>query len=145
MLRDIDHNPEQPHRTPILNNDCDQITDPDNPAISSDHSVFEIMVLMLFRNQFAIGFGLFQLANNQTLFLSAPDYRAAAAGGIQGTARLSGQTAGTVIASLVFASIPRSIAPEVGFVIGSGFALAAALVSSLGIRKGHKVTANDMP
>jgi len=76
------------------------------------------------------GFGLFQLANNRNLFLTAPAERSAAAGGMQGTARLAGQTAGTLLAALVFASIlPIEAAPRIGFAIASAFAFLAALVS----------------
>jgi DHA2 family multidrug resistance protein-like MFS transporter len=79
------------------------------------------------------GFGLFQLANNRTLFLSTPALRSASAGGMQGTARLTGQTIGTLLAGLMFASIATSaIAPRVALAIGAAFALAAALVSALG-------------
>ena len=40
-----------------------------------------------------LGFGLFNVANNRSIFLSAPKERSGAAGGMQGTARLFGQTA----------------------------------------------------
>jgi DHA2 family multidrug resistance protein-like MFS transporter len=79
------------------------------------------------------GFGLFQLANNRTLFLTAPVERGAAAGGLQGTARLTGQTLGTLMISLIFALAPIAIAPRLGLAAGAGFALAAGLVSLLGI------------
>ena len=77
------------------------------------------------------GFGLFQLANNQTLFLSAPALRSAAAGGMQGTARLTGQTIGTLLAGLVFGSIAESaIAPRIVLGVGAVLALASALISA---------------
>jgi DHA2 family multidrug resistance protein-like MFS transporter len=38
------------------------------------------------------GFGLFQVSNNRNMFLAAPRARSGAAGGMQATARLSGQT-----------------------------------------------------
>lgn len=81
-----------------------------------------------------VGFGLFQLANNRTLFLSAPPERAAMAGGVQGSARLIGQTTGTLIMALVFALGPGALAPRVGLAIAVLFAFAAALVAGLGAR-----------
>ena len=50
-----------------------------------------------------VGFGLFQTPNNIVMIRSTPIERSGAAGGMQGTARLSGQTMGATIVSLVFA------------------------------------------
>ncbi|MDT9600183.1 MFS transporter [Sphingosinicella rhizophila] len=76
------------------------------------------------------GFGMFQLANNRNLFLIAPEERSAAAGGMQGTARLMGQTAGTLLAALLFASIASNVvAPRAGLAAAAIFAFAAALIS----------------
>jgi DHA2 family multidrug resistance protein-like MFS transporter len=76
------------------------------------------------------GFGLFQLANNRNLFLTANSGRSAAAGGMQGTARLAGQTAGTLLASLVFHSVHLPAgAARIGFLIAAGFAVVAAFAS----------------
>ena len=77
------------------------------------------------------GFGIFQVANNRTMFLSAPVTRSAAAGGLQGTARLVGQTAGSVLLALLFAWSTPVSAPITGFAIGAGFALLAAIVSAM--------------
>ncbi|HEX9211593.1 MAG TPA: MFS transporter, partial [Bradyrhizobium sp.] len=44
-----------------------------------------------------LGFGLFQVPNNREMFLAAPPERSGAAGGIQGTARLTGQTIGALL------------------------------------------------
>ena len=81
-----------------------------------------------------IGFGLFQLANNRSMFLSAPPERSAAAGGMQGTARLTGQTSGTLMMSLTFACTSAAVAPRIGLGVGAAFALAAALVSMRGLK-----------
>ena len=81
-----------------------------------------------------IGFGLFQLANNRTIFLSAPPERSAAAGGMQGTARLTGQISGTLMMSLTFACTSATVAPRIGLGVGAAFALAAALVSMRGLK-----------
>lgn len=76
-----------------------------------------------------LGFGIFQVPNNRSMFLSAPPERSGAAGGMQGTARLAGQTAGGVITSLLFSVAPDDLAPRIGFAIGAVLALAAAIVS----------------
>lgn len=77
-----------------------------------------------------LGFGLFQVPNNRTMFLSAPLARSAAAGGMQGTARLTGQTSGAVVIATLFAWAPTAAAPKMGLAIGGIFALAAAIISA---------------
>ncbi len=76
-----------------------------------------------------LGFGLFQVPNNSNMFLSAPADRAAAVGGVQGTARLSGQTMGAVIMTLIFVLLPTMAAPKFGFGIAAAMTLTAGLVS----------------
>jgi DHA2 family multidrug resistance protein-like MFS transporter len=78
-----------------------------------------------------LGFGLFQTANNQVLLLSAPKKRSGAAGGMQGTARLMGQTIGALSMSLLFDHAPEGSALHIALVLAAGFALCAALVSSV--------------
>lgn len=77
------------------------------------------------------GFGLFQAPNNRNMFLSAPLERSAASGGLQGTARLTGQTAGAVLSALLFSLAPAGPAPRLGLGIGAGLALAAGITSLL--------------
>jgi DHA2 family multidrug resistance protein-like MFS transporter len=77
-----------------------------------------------------IGFGLFQVPNNRIMFLSAPANRSAAAGGLQGTARLAGQTAGAVLVALVLSAFPLSIAPQFAIGLAAVAAIAAAWASS---------------
>ncbi len=77
------------------------------------------------------GFGLFQTPNNRNMFLSAPLARSAASGGLQGTARLTGQTAGAVLSALLFSLGSSGSAPRVGLGIGAGLALAAGFTSLL--------------
>lgn len=77
------------------------------------------------------GFGLFQTANNRNLFLSAPPERSGAAGGLQGTARLIGQTAGAVITALLLEATSLQAAPGIAFGLGALLTLAAGLVSLL--------------
>ena len=76
-----------------------------------------------------LGFGLFQVPNNRNMFLSAPRDRAGAAGGMQGTARLAGQTAGGVVMSLLFTVASADSAPRVALGIGAVLTLVAGLVS----------------
>ncbi len=78
-----------------------------------------------------LGFGLFQVPNNRTLFLTAPPERSAAAGGMQGSARLIGQAMGALMMGLLLACAPAMLAPRIGFALGSLFAVAAALVSAV--------------
>lgn len=63
------------------------------------------------------GFGFFQSPNNKTLMTSGPKVRSGAAGGMLGTARLTGQTVGAALAALVMAQLG---------VTGGGWALALA-------------------
>lgn len=76
-----------------------------------------------------LGFGLFQVPNNRSLFLSAPRERSGAAGGMQGAARLTGQTAGAVLMTLLFTLASVHAAPRLGLGLGAALTLAAALVS----------------
>ena len=78
-----------------------------------------------------LGFGLFNVPNNRTMFLSAPRERSGAAGGMQGTARLTGQTAGALIMTLLFAMTNVDAAPRFGLGIAAFLTLAAGLVSTL--------------
>ena len=78
-----------------------------------------------------VGFGLFQVPNNRNMFLAAPPDRSGAAGGMQGTARLSGQTAGAVLMTLLFTITPLTAAPRIGLGVGAVLALASGLVSLL--------------
>ena len=77
------------------------------------------------------GFGLFQVPNNRNMFLAAPSGRSGAAGGMQATARLAGQTAGGVFMSLLFTITSADAAPTVGLAIAALLTLAAGLVSTM--------------
>jgi DHA2 family multidrug resistance protein-like MFS transporter len=76
-----------------------------------------------------IGFALFQVPNNRTLFLSAPPGRSAAAGALQGTARIAGQTAGALLVAFVLSAAPLADAPRLALGLAAIAALLAALVS----------------
>ncbi len=77
------------------------------------------------------GFGLFQVPNNRNMFLSAPRARSGAAGGMQGTARLTGQTIGALIMTLLFTLTSLELAPRIGLGIAAVLTLVAGLVSTL--------------
>jgi DHA2 family multidrug resistance protein-like MFS transporter len=85
--------------------------------------------LALFAMLCGAGFGLFNVPNNRAMFLSAPPARSGAAGGMQGTARLTGQTAGAVLMTLLFSLFPMALAPRLGLAIGAVFAATAGLIS----------------
>lgn len=76
-----------------------------------------------------IGFGLFQTPNNRTMFLSAPESRSGAAGGLQGSARVSGQTAGALLTSVLFVTAPHASAPAFTFAVAACAALLAGAIS----------------
>jgi DHA2 family multidrug resistance protein-like MFS transporter len=78
-----------------------------------------------------LGFGLFQTPNNRSMLLAAPPERSGAAGGLQGTARLTGQITGAVLMSLIFATLPLAAAPKLGLSLAAALALAAGLISLL--------------
>lgn len=78
-----------------------------------------------------LGFGLFQVPNNRTIFLSSPPGRSTAAGGAQGSARLIGQTLGALSMGLLFACAPPFVAARAGLELASVFAIIAGLVSAL--------------
>ena len=91
----------------------------------------DVRPMLLFAAACGMGFGLFQTPNNRNMFLAAPLERSAASGGLQGTARLTGQTAGAVLMTLLFTLTPGGAAPRLGLGIGGALALVAGLVSLL--------------
>ena len=90
-----------------------------------------LLPLVLFTVVSGFGFGLFQTPNNRNMLLSAPKPRSGAAGGMQATARLTGQTLGAVLMSLLFALAPAASAPRIGLGVASALALAGGVVSLL--------------
>jgi MFS transporter, DHA2 family, multidrug resistance protein len=87
--------------------------------------------LLVFMVMGGIGFGFFQTPNNRNMLLSAPRERSGAAGGMQGTARLLGQTIGAVTMTLLFTFTSDAAAPRIGLGVGAVLALVAGLVSVL--------------
>jgi DHA2 family multidrug resistance protein-like MFS transporter len=90
--------------------------------------------LLLFTALCGLGFAVFNVPNNRNIFLSVPRARSGAAGGMQGTARLAGQTSGAVIVTLLFTMTSADTAPRIGLGVGAALTLAAGLVSTLRLR-----------
>jgi len=88
-----------------------------------------------------IGFGLFQVPNNRNLFFTAPEHRSEAAGGMQGTARLAGQTVGAVLVSLVFSWAPGIAAPQFAFAMAAAFAVGSAMLSLRQLKRARQPAA----
>ena len=78
-----------------------------------------------------LGFGMFQVPNNRNMLLSAPRERSGAAGGMQGTARQVGQTAGAILMTLLFTLTSVDAAPRIALGIGALLTLVAGFVSTL--------------
>jgi DHA2 family multidrug resistance protein-like MFS transporter len=73
-----------------------------------------------------IGFGFFQSPNNRAMLGAAPRARAGAAGGMLGTARLIGQSAGAVGVAGLFKAFPAS-----GHVLALGIAAGTAALAAV--------------
>lgn len=94
---------------------------PENP---SEWNIVWRMVLCGF------GFGLFQTPNNLVMVKSTPERRTGAAGGMQSTARLVGQTFGATLVTLMFALVADSRAAERSvLMLGVFFAVGSAIFS----------------
>ena len=87
--------------------------------------------LAIFTSLAGLGFGFFQTPNNQNMLLAAPKERSGAAGGAQGTARLTGLTLGSLSMGLLFALLPSERAVHWGLTLAALAALAGAAVSLL--------------
>ena len=91
--------------------------------------------LILFLVLAGTGFGLFQTPNSRNLMLTAPRERAGAAGGMQSTTRLAGQTVGALLMAVLFSALPAEDAPRVGLAVASILALTAGAISTLRIAR----------
>ncbi|HWF01756.1 MAG TPA: MFS transporter [Caulobacteraceae bacterium] len=82
------------------------------------------------------GFGIFQAPNNRMMLTAAPRERAGAAGGMLGTARLTGQTMGAVLTA-VFFELFAAKGEVICLAVGAACALAAAgfSLARLGVRR----------
>jgi len=95
-----------------------------------------IVPLVLFTALAGLGFGFFQTPNNRNMLLNAPKERSGAAGGMQGAARLTGQTLGSLMMGLLFALMPASAAPRWGLGLAAALALASGVISTLRAPRG---------
>ncbi len=82
------------------------------------------------------GFGLFQSPNNHAIVTSSPVSRSGAAGGMLGTARLTGQTVGAVGVAMLFGlpALGATRVPIVALAIAALCALVAGATSLLRLR-----------
>jgi DHA2 family multidrug resistance protein-like MFS transporter len=94
-----------------------------------------LLPFILFMMLGGLGFGFFQTPNNRNMLLSAPKERSGAAGGMQGMARLTGQTAGGVLMLVLFSLLPVADAPRIGLALAGAFALAGGVISMLRMRE----------
>jgi DHA2 family multidrug resistance protein-like MFS transporter len=83
-----------------------------------------------------IGFGLFQSPNNHTIVTAAPPHRSGGAAGMLGTARLTGQSLGALVAGALYglwAAMPAKV-PMLALGVAAGLAVAGAVASLLRVR-----------
>lgn len=71
-----------------------------------------------------VGFGFFQTPNNRALLAGVPRHRSGAAGGMQATTRVFGQSFGTALVALSF-----GLSHTHGSLLGMGMAVVCALVA----------------
>ena len=83
-----------------------------------------------------LGFGLFQSPNNHTILTVGPAQRSGSAGGMLGTARLTGQSLAAVLAASLFSVWPPAagVGPLVALGLAAGCAAFAAVASSLRLK-----------
>lgn len=94
--------------------------------LPSDASDFQILWRMFLCG---IGFGTFQTPNNVTIASSSPMERSGAAGGMQGAARVLGQTLGTTGVAIIFRIYAGSPGARISLIAAMGVALTAAIMS----------------
>lgn len=96
--------------------------------LDQDASVFDIAWRMALAGA---GFGLYQSPNNRTMILSAPRERSGGAAGMQGMARLVGQTVGGALTAVLFSMLLQEGATVFALGLGAGFAFLGAIISGL--------------
>jgi DHA2 family multidrug resistance protein-like MFS transporter len=90
------------------------------------------------------GFGIFQAPNNRMMLSSAPRERAGAAGGMLGTARLTGQTSGAVLTA-IFLQLFASRGEIVALYVAAAFAIIAACFSLMRAGRGAEAQTLSSP
>jgi len=83
-----------------------------------------------------IGFGLFQSPNTHTMMTTAPQHRSGGAGGMLGTARLTGQAFGALMLAVIFsfANAHDGRGPFIALALAACFAVVAGAFSTLRLR-----------
>ena len=77
-----------------------------------------------------VGFGFFQTPNNIVMVMATPVERTGAAGGMQSTARLTGQTMGSTVVSIIFSLVTViQISVKICLIVALAFALIACIFS----------------
>lgn len=88
-----------------------------------------------------IGYGFFQTPNNIVMVMATPVERTGAAGGMQSTARLTGQTFGSTLVGIIFAVVAvTDMAVQTCLWTAMGFAVIACVFS---FDRGHQITKNS--
>jgi DHA2 family multidrug resistance protein-like MFS transporter len=89
-----------------------------------------------------VGFGMFQSPNNHTIVTTPPAHRSGGASGMLGTARLTGQTLGAVLLSIIFSveNAHNGRGPVIALALAACFAVAAGAFSTLRVGRA-RVTA----
>ena len=89
-----------------------------------------------------IGFGFFQTPNNIVMVMATPVERTGAAGGMQSTARLTGQTFGSTLVSIIFALVATtSLSVKACLWTALAFAVTACVFS---IDRGVQIVKKDV-
>lgn len=89
-----------------------------------------------------VGFGFFQTPNNIVMVIATPVERTGAAGGMQGTARLTGQTIGSTLVSIIFSLVVIvNVSIEVCLWTALGFAAVACIFS---IDRGQQIVRKNL-
>jgi MFS transporter, DHA2 family, multidrug resistance protein len=83
-----------------------------------------------------VGFGLFQSPNNHTIVTSTPPHRSGAGSGMLGTARLSGQSFGSVLLAIIFGAFGAHSAhgPSIALATAAVFSAVAGIFSGMRLR-----------
>jgi MFS transporter, DHA2 family, multidrug resistance protein len=83
-----------------------------------------------------VGFGLFQSPNNHTIVTSTPPHRSGAGSGMLGTARLTGQSFGSVLLAILFGAFGAHgvHGPSIALGTAAVFAAVAGIFSGMRLR-----------
>lgn len=96
-------------------------------VLPTDASNVRIMIGMFMAG---VGFGFFQTPNNRALLSAAPRQRSGAAGGLQATTRVFGQSFGTALVAIAF-SVSTKHGPTLALVLGTVCAGLAIAVNTV--------------